>query len=94
MMQLRIITSQNTALNRKEAHMNSLAWIGIIVWGLLVTSFGLTNVAPPQDSVDVAAQDVIFLIAGGLLTCLIGVTGLMGFMGWIPGLKKDSRPFA
>lgn len=94
MMQLRIITSQLMALNRKDAHMNSLAWIGIIVWGVLVGAFGLANAAPPQDSVDVAAQDVIFLIAGGLLTCLIGFAGLMGFMGWIPGLKKEGRPFA
>jgi hypothetical protein len=69
--------------------MNSLAWIGIILWGLLVTGFGLVSAAPPQAGADVAAQDVIFLIAGGLLTCLIGVTGLMGFMAWIPGLKSD-----
>ena len=41
-----------------------------------------------------AAQDVIFLVAGGLLTCLIGCTGLMGFMGWIPGLKRDRKSVA
>lgn len=68
--------------------MNSFAWIGIILWGLLVTFFGLASAAPaPQAGADVAAQDVIFLVSGGLLTCLIGFTGLMGFMGWIPGLK-------
>jgi hypothetical protein len=68
--------------------MNSLAWIGIIFWGLLLTGFGMASVtpAPHPPAGDMAAQDVIFLIAGGLLTCLIGVTGLMGFMGWIPGL--------
>jgi hypothetical protein len=74
--------------------MNTFAWIGIIVWGLFVTGFGLVNIAPPEAGVDVAAQDVIFLLAGGLLTCLIGFTGLMGFMGWIPGLKKEGRPLA
>ena len=26
--------------------MNSLAWIGIIVWGLVVTAFGLVQAAP------------------------------------------------
>ena len=71
--------------------MNSIAWIGIILWGLLVTVFGMANAAPHADHPEVAAHDVIFLIAGGLLTCLIGFTGLMGFMGWIPGLKKEQN---
>jgi len=69
--------------------MNTLAWIGIILWGLLVTGFGLASAGPaPQAGVDVAAQDVIFLVSGGLLTCLIGFTGLLGFMGWVPGLRN------
>ena len=73
--------------------MNSLAWVGIILWGVLLTGFGLVSATPLQhaQAIDVAAQDVIFLIAGGLLTCLIGCAGLMGFMGWIPGLRKDGR---
>ena len=69
--------------------MNSLAWIGIIFWGILVTGIGLANAGPvPQAGADVAAQDVIFLVSGGLLTCMIGITGLLGFMGWVPGLKN------
>jgi hypothetical protein len=72
--------------------MNSLTWIGIILWGLLVTGFGLASA--PQAGSDVAAQDVIFLIGGGLLSCLIGCTGLMGFMGWIPGLRKEQKNLA
>jgi len=71
--------------------MNSLAWIGIILWGIIVTGFGLLSAEPPAGSADVAAQDVIFLVAGGLLTCLIGCTGLMGFMGWIPGLQQRGK---
>jgi hypothetical protein len=75
--------------------MNNLAWIGIIFWGLLLTGFGLASAGPaPHAGSDVAAQDVIFLIAGGLLTCLIGVTGLMGFMGWVPGLRKEQKNMA
>lgn len=75
--------------------MNSLAWTGIIFWGLLLTVFGLLSAGTPQPgSGDMAAQDVIFLIGGGLLTCLIGVTGLMGFMGWIPGLRKEQKNMA
>lgn len=71
--------------------MNSMAWIGIIVWGLVVAAFGLLSAHPTGDAASggLQAQDVVFLVAGGLLTCLIGVTGLLGFMGWIPGVKKD-----
>ncbi|RYE81083.1 MAG: hypothetical protein EOO80_02075 [Oxalobacteraceae bacterium] len=72
--------------------MNSLAWIGIILWGLLLTGFGL--VSAPQAGGELAPQDVIFLIGGGLLTCLIGCVGLMGFMGWIPGLRKEQKNLA
>jgi len=68
--------------------MNSLAWIGIIVWGLVVTGFGLVSATPPLEQAgELAAHDVFFLVSGGLLTCLIGIVGLLGFMGWIPGLN-------
>ena len=84
--------------NEKGITMNSLAWIGIIVWGLVVTGIGLVSAAPPDlahevASHEVAAHDVIFLISGGLLTCLIGIVGLLGFMGWVPGLhaKRGAR---
>jgi len=73
--------------------MNTVAWIGIILWGLLLTGFGLASAGPvPQTATaDLAAQDVFFLITGGLLTCLIGFLGLMGFMGWMPGLHKEQK---
>ena len=70
--------------------MNSLAWIGIIVWGLVITGFGL---AAPAGA-EVQPHDVLFLIAGGLLTCLIGFAGLMGLMGWVPGLRKQQKNIA
>ncbi|MFC0252658.1 hypothetical protein [Massilia consociata] len=71
--------------------MNSMAWIGIIIWGLVVASFGLLSAHPPSEDPAGGLQphDVVFLVAGGIVTCLIGVTGLMGFMGWIPGLRKE-----
>ena len=75
--------------------MNSIAWMGIILWGLLLTTFGLVSAGPaPQAATDIAAHDVFFLIAGGLLTCLIGFIGLMGFMGWVPGLRKEQKSLA
>jgi hypothetical protein len=76
--------------------MNSIAWIGIILWGLLLTAFGLVSAgpAPLPGSVDVAAHDVFFLISGGLLTCLIGFLGLVGFVGSVPGLRKEQKSAA
>lgn len=71
--------------------MNSLAWIGIILWGLLLTGFGLASAGATPQGADMAAQDVFFLITGGLLTCLIGFLGLVGFMGWIPGPHKEQE---
>ena len=71
--------------------MNSLAWIGIILWGVVITGFGLLSAAPPPAGAPAEPHDVIFLIAGGLLTCLMGVVGLMGLMGWIPGLRKEQK---
>ena len=71
--------------------MNSLAWIGIIVWGMVVTGIGLVSAAPPELAQDVAAHDVFFLLSGGLLTCLIGIVGLLGFMGWVPGLRRENN---
>ncbi|UVW30132.1 hypothetical protein [Massilia sp. H6] len=73
--------------------MNSLAWIGIIIWGLLLASFGLLSAPAPSDVQAGAVQphDVVFLVAGGIITCLIGITGLFGFMGWIPGMRKDKH---
>ena len=66
--------------------MNSLAWIGMIVWGIVVTAFGLASAGPGSE---LQAQDLIFLIAGGLVTCLIGAVGLLGYMGWIPALRGE-----
>ena len=73
-----------------EKRMNSLTWIGIIVWGIVLTLFGLLSAEPAPDAQGIVqAHDVIFLVAGGLLTCLIGCIGLIGMMGWIPGVQKQ-----
>ena len=70
--------------------MTTLTWIGIIIWGMVLTLFGLLSASPATAAQElVQAHDVVFLIAGGLLTCLIGFTGLIGMMGWIPGVQKQ-----
>lgn len=72
--------------------MNSLAWIGIIVWGLIITGIGLGAAGTPaSEASELQPQDVFFLVTGGLFTVMIGVVGLMGFMGWIPGSKPHDQ---
>ena len=64
--------------------MNKLTWIGTIVWGAFIGGFGLTG----ADMGESAPQDVMFLVAGGMVTCLIG---MIGFMGWVPGLRAKQK---
>jgi hypothetical protein len=74
--------------------MNRLTWIGIIVWGAFVAGFGLTGVGSGPIGDGVQPQDVMFLLAGGIFTCLIGVVGLLGFIGWIPGLRIEQKNYS
>ena len=76
--------------------MNSLAWIGIIAWGLIITVFGMSTVGPVAEGSSIAmqAQDVVFLITAGLVTTLIGIVGLSGCMGWIPGLQDEQKSYS
>jgi hypothetical protein len=68
--------------------MNHLVWIGIIMWGALVTGFGIFSMpAEPGAGDGMQAHDVLFLLVGGLISLLIGILGLLGVMGWIPGLQ-------
>ena len=82
--------------NYTEYIMNSLAWIGVIAWGIVITVFGISTVGPVSagSSVAMQAQDVVFLIACGLVTSLIGTVGLAGFMGWIPGLQPAQKSYS
>lgn len=73
--------------------MNKSIWGGIIMWGIFVTCFGLgamnpTSIVANSPTSAAPDQDVIFLLAGGIITCLIGLNGLIGFMGWVPSLSK------
>ena len=75
--------------------MNKQIWGGIIIWGIFVTCFGLGALNPASVSANsftfpAADQELIFLLTGGVVTCLIGFIGLIGFMGWIPGFNQRS----
>jgi heme/copper-type cytochrome/quinol oxidase subunit 2 len=75
--------------------MNSLTWIGIIVWGIVMAGCGLAWAGTPATgATELQPHDVVFVVTGGLLTILIGVAGLMGLMGWIPGLRKEQKTVA
>jgi hypothetical protein len=66
--------------------MNKYGWGGIVIWGIFVTCFGLGTMNPTSAVMNSAAgqvpdQEVIFLLSGGIVTCLIGIFGLIGCMG-------------
>ena len=69
--------------------MNHLRWSAVIAWGVLLTVLGVSASPSPELAASSDASSVVFLIAGGLVTSLVGAIGLMGFMGWIPGLRSD-----
>ncbi|HEU4853614.1 MAG TPA: hypothetical protein VFT37_15810 [Telluria sp.] len=72
--------------------MNQFIWIGIIVWGILVMGFGMATVEPAAPvGAPIPAHDVVFLLTGGLLSCLIGLLGLCGLMGWLPWFRQDNQ---
>ena len=70
--------------------MNSIAWIAVIVWGIFVTGCGLGTTG----MADAQPQDVAFLITGGLVTLLVGTVGLLGVIGWIPGLRTEQKSYS
>lgn len=78
---------------------HKMIWSGLIVGGIVATALGFgalngVNTGPDETSVSAAAlpvMAVLLLMTGGLLSCLTGVIGMTGLMGWIPGLD-DVEP--
>lgn len=73
--------------------MNNLTWSGIVVWGLLMAGFGLLW-APPLPALGangLQAQDVLFLMSGGLVTSMIGAMGLLGKLGQRASVVKRTK---
>lgn len=75
--------------------MNRMVWVGILAWGIIVTLFGFSAAGPVAagSSPTMQAQDVVFLIAGGLVACLIGLVGLAGVLGWLPALQNEQKTY-
>lgn len=80
---------------------HKMIWSGLIVGGIAATALGfgaLNGVNTGADEVAVSAaalpvMAVLLLMTGGLLSCLTGVIGMTGLMGWIPGLD-DVEPIS
>lgn len=73
--------------------MNNLPWIGIVVWGFLIAGFGLLSASPvpAAGTNDLQAQDVLFLLSGGLVTSMIGAAGLFGMLGQRASVVKRTK---
>jgi hypothetical protein len=77
--------------------MNKNIWGGIFIWGIFVLSFGLsaiiaTGIVADSSTTSVLDQEVIFLLAGGIVTCLIGFIGYIVCNGWLPGSTSNLAP--
>lgn len=62
--------------------MTKLLWAWTILAGLLLARMGYNEMLSAETpSPEVTAT---LLLTGGLLSGLLGVTGMLGFLGWIP----------
>jgi hypothetical protein len=73
--------------------MNNLTWSGVVIGGLLIAGFGLVSAAhlPLDGANTVQAQDVLFLMSGGLVTSLLGAAGLFGLTGQRASVAKITK---
>ena len=73
---------------KRENIMNKYLWGGVIIWGIFITFFGLGAMSPVRAAAP--DQEVIFLLAAGLVTCFVGLVGLATVMTHIPGFARLS----
>ncbi|WP_332877608.1 hypothetical protein [Massilia sp. S19_KUP03_FR1] len=73
--------------------MNNLTWSGVVIGGLLIAGFGFLSVShlPVDGANAVQAQDVLFLMSGGLMTSLLGAAGLLGLTGQRASVAKRTK---
>jgi hypothetical membrane protein len=64
-------------------HMNRMTWGWIIAAGLLLARFGYAELEAGDSASPVT---VMLLLTAGLAAGLVGVTGLLGMLGWVPRL--------
>ncbi len=66
--------------------MSRSAWGGLVALGLLLARIGYGEL----DAFDAAVPEwtVMLLLTGGLLVAMLGVTGMLGLLGWLPRLGE------
>ncbi len=62
-------------------------WYWIILAGMLITRLGFNALG--ADTAALPDLAVTVLLTAGMLTCLLGVTGLFGMLDWIGQLGRD-----
>ncbi|GGY86256.1 hypothetical protein ACFFTM_16620 [Pseudoduganella plicata] len=62
--------------------MNRMVWGWTIALGLLLARIGYTELEA-ADAV-LPEWSILMLVTGGLTAGLLGVTGLLGLLGWVP----------
>jgi hypothetical protein len=76
----------------KGNNMYKYIWGGVITWGIFITFFGLGAMNPVRAAAP--DQEVLFLLAAGLVTCFIGLVGLVAAMSRIPAFTGSSSRVA
>lgn len=73
--------------------MKNLTWVGVVIGGLLIAGFGLVSASQLHldDANALQAQDVLFLMSGGLMTSLLGAAGLFGLTGQRASVVKRTK---
>jgi hypothetical protein len=82
--------------------MNKKFCSGVICWGAFAVITGLVAMNTPMlHPVGLAArfltfaapdQEDVFLLAGGIVTLLVGLVSLIGVVGRFPGFTPPARP--
>jgi hypothetical protein len=60
-----------------------LAWLVVLAWGLLIAALGMHAIdpaplSPAELDIDSPARPAIYLLAAGIVTCMVGLIGLIG----------------
>lgn len=66
--------------------MGKVTWVWTILAGLLLARMGYNEIHAPETSAPELIATV--LLTAGLLLSLIGATGALGLLSWLPGMPE------
>ncbi len=75
-----------------------LPWLAVIVWGLFIAALGMhaidpAPISPAEIDVDGPARPAIYLLAAGIVTCMVGLAGLLGWKRPLDGTADSADQF-